>query len=129
MPTKEFTIIDTSNTDTDDKKLIKEYFNKNGFTEKLLVENEYNFQLYESKGLCQIWTMFNVYYFIRGGLEQVKKNYEYLILLKNRGDDKYKLIMIILLTWVHYNIKLTRNTMFFKSNILKPKKSVKNLRI
>jgi hypothetical protein len=81
-------------------------------------------------GFCQLWTMFNIFYFMRDGIEKVRSNYKFFIeLLKDESieeKDRYKIMICILYTWCLHHLHFTRRGSFFKSlkkSKSKPKKS------
>ena len=78
-------------------------------------------------GFCQIWTMFNIFYFMKYGIEKVRSNYKFFIdLLADESinkDDRYKIILCILYTWCLHHLNFTRTSVYFKPEKSKTKKS------
>jgi hypothetical protein len=96
------------------------------FETDLIKENNENHHLL---GLCQLWAMLNIFYFMRDGIDKVRSNYGFFIdLLKDESikeeKDRYKIMICILYTWCLHHLHFTRRGSFFKSlKKSKPKKS------
>jgi hypothetical protein len=104
-----------------------------------ILDDKYSFQTKESShirdtvknpknfGFCQIWTMFNIFYFMKYGIEKVRSNYKFFIdLLTDESinkDDRYKIMLCILYTWCLHHLNFTRTSVYFKPKKSKTKKS------
>jgi hypothetical protein len=115
-------IIDLLKTRTGYKSEVKginpfEVYKFQKFERDLIKENNENPTIL---GFCQLWTMFNIFYFMRDGFEKVRSNYKFFIeLLKDESikkeEDRYKIMICILYTWCLHHLHFTRTGSFFKS--------------
>jgi hypothetical protein len=145
----DITVIDTTSNifSSKDRHLIYLYLNiiLNGDKVKYenvvsnILDDTYSFQTKESShirdnvknpkslGFCQIWAMFNIFYFMKYGIEKVRSNYKFFIdLLADESinkDDRYKIILCILYTWCLHHLNFTRTSVYFKPEKSTTKKS------
>jgi len=136
MKEKTYFIIDTVNGGEFpyDKNRIEKVLkdmtvDKIDFTEEKI---PYKFSLQESEskeyGLCQVWTLFFIYYYMTGKIEEIFIKFSGIQRMIDRKILNYSVFTEILRTWLYLytEIKIPRKKLHLRSKKSKSKKSKSN---